>query len=86
MHNYQQLNLRKQTKQLLPIDNTCFYKTIAFLTLFDELCMYTPTHTIPNKSHLGEVLRPFPTRQNCHPLSHQFGHLDISGSRASHFP
>ena len=33
--------------------------------------LYTPAHTIPNKSHLGEGLRAFPTRGNCHPLSCQ---------------
>ena len=45
--------------------------TIAFLTLIDELCMfvYTPARIIPNKSHLGEGLRAFPTRGNHHPLS-----------------
>ena len=31
--------------------------------------LYTPTHSIPNKSHLGEGLRAFSTRGNCHPLS-----------------
>ena len=31
----------------------------------------TPTHTIPNKSHLGEELGVFSTRGNCHPLPHQ---------------
>ena len=43
---------------------------IAFLTLFDQLCMYTPTHTIPNNSHLEERLGGFSTKRNCHPLSH----------------
>ena len=33
--------------------------------------MYTPTHTIPNKSHRGEGLRAFPARGNRHPLSCQ---------------
>ena len=33
-------------------------------------CMLcTPTRTVPNKSHLGEGLRAFSTRGNCHPLS-----------------
>ena len=43
---------------------------IAFLTLMNYariLC--TPTHTIPNKSHLGEGLRAFSTRGNRHALS-----------------
>ena len=33
--------------------------------------MYTPTHTIPNKSHLGQGLRVFSTRGNCRSLSRQ---------------
>ena len=32
--------------------------------------LYTPKHSIPNKGHLGEELRAFPTR-NCHSLSCQ---------------
>lgn len=33
--------------------------------------LYTPMHAIPNKSHLGEGLRAFSTRGNCHPFPHQ---------------
>ena len=46
--------------------------TIAFFTLIDELCIYAvyTYRTIPNKSHLGEGLETFSTRENCHPLSH----------------
>ena len=41
--------------------------------------MYTPTHTIPNKSHLGEGFRAFSTRGNCHPLFHQNSKI-VSGT------
>ena len=46
--------------------------TIAFWHwLMSYACMlYTPTHTIPNKSHLGEGLGAFPNRGNHHLLSH----------------
>ena len=58
--------------QLLSTDNTCFCMTIAFWHwLMSYACMlYTPTHTIPNKSHLGEGLGAFPNRGNHHLLSH----------------
>ena len=59
--------------QLLSVDNTCFCMTIAFWRwLMNYACMLcTPTHTIPNESHLGEGLWAFSTRGNCNPLSHQ---------------
>ena len=45
--------------------------------------LYTPTHTIPNKSHFGEGLGSFPIRGSCHPLS-LWNNKIVSGTTYSH--